>query len=365
MVDRSSGVVDPVLVMRDPELAEEISRLAAASGSELRREPRLPPAAWREAPLVLIDVPTAESCVAQGLPRRRGVVLLSREPAERLWRVAFELGVERVLELPAAEAELIELLADPGEPAGDGTTLAVVGGNGGAGASALSTAVAAAEARSGRRALLLDCDPLGGGLDLVLGLEAVEGLRWSGLAVDTGRLGSGALLSALPKQRVGSGELALLSCDRDVPPTGLSPDGVRAVLDAGRRAGTTAVCDLPGDLGETAEAVLREADMAFVVVTAQVRACAAAARVVAEVRERSGVPVRLVVRGPAPGGLRNADVAEAVDAPVLTGMRPQPGLSLAADRGGVLDALRPRGPLSRAARDVLAEAALVREPTPV
>lgn len=365
MVERNGGVVEPVLVMREPELAEEVSRLAAASGSGLRRELRLSPADWREAPLVLIDMATAESCVAQGFPRRRGVVLLSGEPTDSLWRIAFELGVERVLEMPAAEAELIELLADPAEPAGDGTTLAVLGGSGGAGASALATAVAVAEARTGGRALLLDCDPLGGGLDLVLGLEGAEGLRWSGLAVDTGRLGSGALLAALPKQRVGNGELALLACDRDVPSTGLSPDGVRAVLDAGRRAGVTAVCDLPGGLGESAEAVLREADMAVVVVSAEVRACAAAARVVAEVRERSGVPVRLVVRGPAPGGLRNPDVAEAVGAPVLTGMRPQPGLPLALDRGGLLGALRPRAPLSRAARDVLVEAVPVPEAVPV
>ncbi|MFC7341084.1 septum site-determining protein Ssd [Saccharopolyspora griseoalba] len=352
-IDESSAS-EPVLVMREPELAEEVSRLAAASGGELRRESRLRPASWREAPLVLVDLPTAEACLERGLPRRRGVVLLSKGPADQLWRVAFELAAERVLELPAAESELIELLADAGEPAGAGRVLAVLGGRGGAGASALATAVAVTEARAGRRSLLLDCDPLGGGLDLALGLEDVDGMRWSGLAMSSGRLGSTALIEALPKLRVGPGELALLACDRSEPPTGLAPDGVRAVLDAGRRSGALVVCDLPGGLSAPAETALREAELAVVVVPAEVRACAAAARLVAEAHERSGCPLRLVVRGPAPSGLRTADIAEAVGAPVLAAMRPQPGLPLAADRGGQLSALR-RGPLARAAGEVLAE----------
>lgn len=352
MATDESGASKPVLVMRESELAEEVCRLAAAGGGELQREPRLLPASWREAPLVLLDLPTAESCLVRGMPRRRGVVLLSRDSADRLWRVAFELGVDRVLELPAGEAELIELLADADETADVGRVLAVLGGRGGAGASALAAAVAVTEARGGGRSLLLDCDPLGGGLDLALGLEAVDGLRWSGVAVGSGRLGSGALLEALPKRPIRTGELALLACDRTEPPTGLTPEGLRAVLDAGRRAGAVVVCDLPSGLDAVAETALSEAELAVLVVPAEVRASAAAARLVAEVRERAGCSPRLVVRGPAPGGLRTGDVTEVVGAPVLAAMRPQPGLPLAADRGGLLSALR-RGPLARAAGEVL------------
>ena len=59
-----------------------------------------------------------------------------------------------------------------------GAAVAVVGGCGGAGASVLAAALAVTAVRHGGRALLVDCDPLGGGLDLVLGAEHVAGLRW-------------------------------------------------------------------------------------------------------------------------------------------------------------------------------------------
>jgi secretion/DNA translocation related CpaE-like protein len=343
----------PLLVTRESALAEEVSRLAAAVGGELEHTPSPAAQAWRTAPLALLDA--AAVAVVDGLPRRRGVVVLCRDPTPDLWRAAFEVGAEHVLELPADEAGLIELLADAADvPAQDGRVLAVLGGCGGAGASVLATATAVVAARSGERALLVDCDPLGGGVDLAVGAEAADGLRWSGLAVNAGRLAASALHEALPKCRIGSGEISTLSCDRDGPSTGLTPEAVRAVLGAGRRAGDTVVCDLPRTLPGAAAAGLRQADLAVIVVPAEVRACAAAARAVASVREHAAGPVRLVVRGPAPGGLRAADVARAVGAEVLAVMRPQPRLPAALDRGG-LATTGParRGPVTRAAREIL------------
>jgi hypothetical protein len=89
----------------------------------------------------------------------------------------------------------------------------------------------------------------------------------------------------------------------------------------------------------------------MLVVPAEVRACAAAATVAARVL-RYGVALQLVVRGPAPGGITPSDVSRALDLPVLTAMRPQPGLASALDRGVVPG--RSRGPLATAARQVLA-----------
>ncbi|MCI2421966.1 CpaE-like family protein [Saccharopolyspora sp. K220] len=347
----------PLLVARDSALAEEVSRLAAAAGGELEHTTSPATSAWRIAPLVLLDADAAAAGAADCLPRRRGVVVLCRAPTSDLWRAAFEIGAEHVLELPADEAALIELLADAADvPVQDGRVLAVLGGCGGAGASVLATATAVAAARNGERSLLVDCDPLGGGVDLAVGAEAAEGLRWSGLAVNAGRLAANALHEALPTRRIGSGSLAVLSCDRDGPSRGLTPEAVRAVLGAGRRAGDTVVCDLPRTLPEAAVAGLREADLAVVVVPAEVRACAAAARAVAGIREQVAGPIRLVVRGPAPGGLRTADVARAVGAEVLAVMRAQPRLSAVLDRGGLATAgPARRGPVARAAREVLTE----------
>lgn len=341
----------PLLVARDSALAEEVSRLAAAAGGELDHAPDPAAAGWRTAPLVLLD--RAAIGAADGLPRRRGIAVLCRDPTPDLWRAAFEIGAEHVLELPADESTLIELLADAGDgPAQGGRVLAVLGGCGGAGASVLATAAAVVAARSGERSLLVDCDPLGGGVDLAVGAEAADGLRWSGLAVNAGRLAASALHEALPKRRIGSGAITVLSCDRDGPSTGLTPEAVRAVLGAGRRAGDAVICDLPRTLPAAAAAGLRQADLAVVVVPAEVRACAAAARAVASIREHAACPIGLVVRGPAPGGLRTADVARAVGAEVLAIMRPQPSLPAALDRGGFA-AIR-RGPVARAAQEVLA-----------
>jgi hypothetical protein len=96
---------------------------------------------------------------------------------------------------------------------------------------------------------------------------------------------------------------------------------------------------------------LETADLAVLIVPAEVRACAAAATVAARVL-RYGVALQVVVRGPAPGGITPRDVSRALDLPVLAAMRPQPGLGGALDRGAVPG--RFRGPLAIAARQVLA-----------
>ncbi|MGH3707037.1 MAG: hypothetical protein ACRDRQ_02800, partial [Pseudonocardiaceae bacterium] len=138
-------------------------------------------------------------------------------------------------------------------------------------------------------------------------------------------------------------------CDRDES----GPDGVavRTVCGAGRRAGETVVCDVPRYPCELGTAALETADLAVLVVPAEVRACAAAATVAARVL-RHGVALQLVVRGPAPGGITPSDVSRALNLPLLAAMRPQPGLAGALDRGAVPG--QSRGPLATAAREVLA-----------
>nr|WP_249124391.1 septum site-determining protein Ssd [Saccharopolyspora erythraea] len=357
----------PLLITCDAELAEDVLRLAAAAGCELDRapDPLSVGDRWRTAPLVLLDGPAAEAGVANGLPRRPGVLVLARAPGGDLYRAAFHMGAEQEVILPAHEGHLIELLAEAVDRSAprSGRVLAVIGGSGGAGASVLATGVAVTAARRGQRSLLLDCDPLGGGLDLAVGAESTDGVRWSGLSVSGGRVAAGALHDALPQRRVGSGSLAVLACDRDGPSSGLTPQAVGAVVDAGRRAGQTVVCDLPRHLSEAALAGLRKADLTLVVVAAEVRACAAAARLVAEIRDRTAGRLRLVVRGPASSGLRVSDVGRAVGVEVLAAVRPQPGLSTALDRGGFC-ATRAglRRTVERAASEVLR--ALGRADTP-
>jgi secretion/DNA translocation related CpaE-like protein len=341
-----------VAVMTPGFLADEVGRLAAAAGCEPEwvTDPGSLREKWITAPLLLLDADAAASAASAGLPRRDSVVIVAAAPEPELWRRAVAVGAEHVAVLPDAEAWLVGAFSDSVEsPAAPGGVLAVLGGRGGAGASVFAAAVAVAAVESGRRSLLVDCDPLGGGVDLVLGAEDVAGLRWSGLALGGGRVPAAALHAALPAPRLGDKSgLTVLSCDRE----GAGPDAaaVRTVCGAGRRAGETVVCDVPRHPCESGTAALESADLAVLVIPAEVRACAAAAAVAARVL-RYGIALHLVVRGPAPGGLTPADVSRALNLPLLAAMRPQPGLAGALDRGVVPG--RGRGPLATAARRVL------------
>lgn len=347
------GARQPVVMMTPGALADEVVRLAAAAGCEPCRvtDPAALREQWNTAPLLLLDVAAATSVAGAGLPRRAEVVLVAAGSEPDVWRCAVAVGAEHVAVLPDAEAWLVGALADAVESSAEpGRVLAVLGGRGGAGASVLAAAVAVAAVRSSRQALLVDCDPLGGGLDLALGAEQAGGLRWPGLSLGGGRVPAAALHAALPAPRLGErGGLTVLSCDRDGP----GPDAVavRTVCGAGRRAGETVVCDVPRHPCEPGTAALENADLAVLVVPAEVRACAAAATVAARVA-RHGLSLHLVVRGPAPGGLTPQDISRALDLPLLTSMRPQPGLSAALDRGVVPG--RGPGPLATAARGILA-----------
>lgn len=343
----------PVALVADSGLVDEVLHAAAVVGCELERVVDVTAlrGGWHGAPAVVLDEGAAVACAAEELPRRPGVLVVSTGPPDpATWRSALALGAEQVLRLPDELGRLRAALADAVEgPAGGGKVLAVLGARGGAGASVLAVAVGQAVLAEGGHALLVDCDPLGGGLDLTLGAERQEGLRWPTLQLKEGRVPASALRSALPGRRSGNGSLTVLSCGRTGP--GPAPDAVVAVVEAGRRTGGTVVCDVPRQLTGAACAALDRADLGVLVVPSDVKACMAAKGLVEQVAAR-GVRLRAVVRGPAPGGLSPAEVAAAVDLPLLTTMRPEPRLATTLDNGRVPGA--GRGPLAKAAREVLA-----------
>ncbi|ONI81875.1 hypothetical protein ALI22I_37410 [Saccharothrix sp. ALI-22-I] len=343
----------PVALVAEAGLVEEVLHAAAVVGCEVERVVDVTAlrGRWHGAPAVVLDEEAVVACAAAGFPRRPGVHVVGAGPPDpATWRRALALGAEQVLELPADQDRLRAVLADAaeGDPVGDGKVLAVLGARGGAGASVLSVAVGQAVLSMGGHGLLVDCDPLGGGLDLTLGAERQEGLRWPTLQLTGGRVPAAALRSALPGRTGRRGSLTVLSCGRTGP--GPEPDAVVAVIEAGRRAGGTVVCDVPRQLTDAACAALDRADLAVLVVPADVKACMAAKTLVEQAGER-GVQLKAVVRGPAPGGLSTAQVVEAVDVPLLTTMRPEPRLATALDHGRFPETTR--GPLAKAAREVL------------
>jgi secretion/DNA translocation related CpaE-like protein len=336
-------------VLAEPALRDELDRVAAAvgvrvvhAGSELP----LGRKAWSAASAIVLDEAAAQGCAVTGLPRRAHVIVLTgSEPAPTTWAAAVDVGAEHVLKLPAQEHDLVRELADAGDSPRDGgaagAVVAVIGGRGGAGASLFAVALAQAAGE----ALLVDIDPWAGGIDLLIGAETTPGVRWPDLALRGGRLNWPAVRDALPQQR----GISMLSGTR----RGCEVDAaaVQAVVDAGRRGGVIVVCDLPRRLTNAVETVLDTADLVVVVSPCDVRACAATATM-APVLVGINPNIGLVVRGPSPGGLRAAEVAEIAGLPLLASMKPDPRLAEQLEHGGLQ--LGRRSALAAAARRVLA-----------
>src|ERR1035437_8400119 len=118
--------------------------------------------------------------------------------------------------------------------------IGVVGGSGGVGASVLTAAIAVRAAQAGLGAVCLDGDRLGGGLDVMFGLEQERGVRWPDLAGARGRIDGPELLRRLPSVD----GVGVLSFDRaqNVPP---AAEVLREVLLALSGAVDVVVVDLP------------------------------------------------------------------------------------------------------------------------
>jgi secretion/DNA translocation related CpaE-like protein len=342
----------PLIVTADPDLLDRLLSLAAAGSAEasVALDAVAARAAWSHAPFILLGLDAADACVRAGLGRRPAVILVGfGKDIEMPWRIAEALTIERLAMLPAAESWLVDRFADNVAGSPDrGRVVAVLGGSGGAGASVLATGLAVTAQRRGLQTLLVDADPYGGGVDLVLGWERLEGLRWPALVDARGRVNPPALVGALPSE----GSLAVLSFDRsdvDRVPT----EAVAAALDAGRRGRDLVVIDLPRRFDDPTLLALTAADRAFLVVPAELRACAAARQIAALARQRCPA-LAVVVRAPVVGGVVPTEVARALGLPLAGILRPEPGLVRALEAGDA-PAGNGRGPLAELCRELLTD----------
>ena len=365
-VTSTAPATGAVLVTGSEELVEEVAALAAAAGVAVAVVPdagtalgtgfgTAPGAAVAGAALVMLG----EDALVAGLAPHRGTVVVLRRAApgapddegagdEGMWRAAVAVGARAVLVLPAERRALLDLLgAQGGDPAASAPTVAVLGACGGLGASSLAAALALSAGRS-TSALLVDGDPLGGGIDLLLGLEDAPGLRWGDVAGARGSVRPAVLAQNLPRL----GSTAVLSCSRGAPAAGgLDPDAVAVVLDAGRRGHGCVVLDVARHLDEAARAALAAAGTLLVVTSTGVRGAAAAQAVLAATAPLVG-DVRLVVRAPA--GRARTDplaLADALGVPLGAVLAHDPSLVEAAERGQP-PPVRGRGATARACADL-------------
>jgi secretion/DNA translocation related CpaE-like protein len=342
----------PLFVTRDETLLDELLRLAAAAGvtPEVAHDGAAALRAWAAAPLVLLGADLADEVARTGPTRRAGVFVVAWGGVPNdLFRVALAVGAESVAELPRSDTWVTETLTDLGEGArARGLVVGVVGGSGGAGATTFACALAQVAARSGP-AVVIDADPLGPGVDRMLGLESNDGIRWDALCRTTGRLSARSLREALPRR----GGLGVLTWYAGA--TGrLQAFALREALSAAQRGHDTVVLDLPRSPDPVVDEVVARCDRLLVVVVPTVSGVASAGRVCARFADPSRL--RLVVRG---SGIEPEEIARVAGIPVVARMPDQRRLGEAVDLG--LGPVRSRrGPLARAADEVLTRLTVMR-----
>lgn len=357
----------PLLVTDDEWLLDHLLGVTARLGldPDVAPDPEGARARWSVASAVLVDARFAGRCAGAGLSHRSGIVVVQPDAGGELgsdgWRAALRLGAQEVVRLPEADLWLGQWLqeqaVDPELPGVGSRVVTVAGTPGGAGASTLAGALAGVAHRQGLDTVLVDADPWGGGIDLLLGAESAPGIRWRDLADTAGRLARGSVVPALPT----SDGLPVLAWDR-AEPAELDPDVYRAVLSAVRRGGDLVVVDL-GRASPFTEATLGLTDELWLVALPRLRAVAAAGRLLAGLagvahlqspaRGEPALVPRLVVRSDGRDQLDPLDLAEALGARFV-GAVPRERRRAEDEELGVPPALASHGGLARFCRQLLA-----------
>ena len=312
-----------VLLTQITSLIEHCTALADGVGVNLDvRAPHT--GGWQGAVLILVGEDVISPPPTGAVPTILVAFGEARNDAD-LWANAARMGVDHVVALPnGAEwltQRLINAVEPPSEPA---LTHGIVAGAGGAGASVLASALARRCANAGIETVLMDADPLGGGLDLVLGCENVDGLRWPALAASRGRLRPSTLQQALPRAH----NLAVLSWGRDGTEE-LDPAVFDTVLTAAQQAFELVIVDLP----RHAPISWAKACHRMTLVTqARVRAAVAATSVARRLTAIHS-QVGLVVRETGRSGLDPELLADAVGLELVGTFKDDAHLAEQVDRG--------------------------------
>jgi hypothetical protein len=282
------------LVAHRPQVILHVAAVAGSVGAEvvpLVHAGDGPGAAVRlgRVPITLVDVAATVggspgspvgSVATSGLV----VVHLAGE-SDAARHAAVRLGAGHVIELPAGS----QWLADRLRPDDRAPVLAVLGAVGGAGATTVAIACAAAV---GADCLLVDADPLSSGVDLPLGIDDGAAGRWSAVPDTSEPLVAESLRAALPVVH----GITVVTGGLPDPPGGRigavmgvgRRDFARTVVDCGRQVHADAVTS--GD----AAVILTPATLAGVVGCRRILQDLPTDRVTLAIRSSGWLPSREV-----------------------------------------------------------------------
>lgn len=299
----------------DAALRELVADHATAAGLELVDEADTGPIAVQlmDAAALVTAPGTAGfrsrgASVAAGMPPLL-VVTGEQVVTTSAWRSALASGARALLQLPADSEQLLSHLSELSRPRSDSTVIGVAAGHGGAGASSFAARLAAA-ARPDGPVVLVDGDPLGGGLDLLVEHGGAAGVGWSDLE-GLGSQDGTALREGLPVVD----EVALLVAG-DGP--GPQASALSRALTALAPGGGTVVVDLSASL---VAAAAEHLDRLLLVTTATDHAVRATARRLDIWPLPAGL-VSVVVRRQGP--LHPGDIAADLSLPLAAAFRDSP-----------------------------------------
>ena len=341
---------DPTIVVStaDAELLDQALSVVAAAGleAEVTSDPGFLRSHWNDASMLLVGVDHAPALAELRLPRRSEVYLLTETAtAPEAYQWSMPLGAAVVV-VPSNVRWLSGAVADlRRRPSGSGRVICVTGGSGGVGTSTLAAGLAFAAARSGQRSVLVDLDPGGAGLDLLVGAERVDGWRWPRLVAARGHLGD------LSDQLPCVDGVELLSMSRGAEAIAPEPEAVQAVLGALATSHQLTVVDVPRHLAGDQVEPLSSVAAWLLVVRNDLRGVAAG-RERLPMLESAGVHPGLVVRTGRSRRIDPQSVAEGVGADLCAVLPEETSLLLAAERGDPPGRSR-RSPLGQVARRLL------------
>lgn len=151
----------------------------------------------------MTSAPAVVVCDAQGLdalrvPEKSSLIVVSAtEPGPDIWRAALAKGAHSVRSLPEESVTLLDELTALAQQPLAARVIVCMPGSGGAGASSLTARLVRAATRLGTTPLLIDADPYGGGIDVLVESAHARGARWDALT-HAGDGAAGAILDSLP-----------------------------------------------------------------------------------------------------------------------------------------------------------------------
>jgi pilus assembly protein CpaE len=273
--------------------------------------------------------------------RAGAIIVVAEELSVQVLREAIDAGARGVFGWPEERAELARTAAEiPSEDslgrASRGQVIGVYGARGGAGATFVATHIAAGLADRGRSCALIDLDTSFAGLTVALGVAADDPVRTFGDLVSVAdELALDHLEDALYRHPRGFSVLLGSTEGRDAPdiPIGVYQGAIGLLAESF----DVIVLHLPRSLDDVTRAAVRMADQVLLVSTLDLFSLYGARRAV--VALGLNVPAgrcRLVINRMSKASVTPADVQRVVGIEDWVGVRLDPAVARAQDRGELL-----------------------------